>query len=77
MRLLDLILERPGVVVSREHIREVLWKQKHGDHEHDINTAVRKLRAALKPAIATGLRIATSAGEGYRLSLPLTIFPLR
>ena len=62
MRLLGLLLERPGEIVSRERIREVLWKHRHGDHEHGINTAVRKLRGVLEPAKASGLRIATSAG---------------
>lgn len=71
-RLLGLLLERPGEIVSREHIRKALWSRRHGDHEHGINTAVRKLRRVLEGSKSNEVRIVTSAGQGYRLLLPAT-----
>lgn len=46
--ILSLLLERPGEVVTREEIRQRLWaSDTFVDFEHSLNTAVKKLRAAL------------------------------
>lgn len=70
LRLLKMLLDRQGQVLSRESIQAELWGQMYRDHEHGINTAVRKLRKVLELAKNSGLRIVTSAGRGYRLLLP-------
>lgn len=70
-KLLALLLHQPGALVSREQIRLALWGRAQGDHEHRINTAVRKLRKALSDYVSEQeLSIVTSSGEGYRLLLP-------
>jgi DNA-binding winged helix-turn-helix (wHTH) protein/Tfp pilus assembly protein PilF len=71
LKLFGLLLENPGEVVSRERIRLRLWGETHGNHEDRINTAVRKLRKALRHhAGDDAVCITTSASEGYRLVLP-------
>jgi DNA-binding winged helix-turn-helix (wHTH) protein len=72
LKLLELLLQSPGEIVGRARIREQLWGRAHIDHEHGINTAVRKLRKALAAHNAGQVSIATSSGRGYRLLLPKT-----
>ena len=48
-RLLELLLARPGDVVSREEIRLALWgEDTHVDFERSLNFCVAKLRSALR-----------------------------
>ena len=47
-RILLLLLESPGQIVSRELIRDRLWAaDTFVDFEHSLNTAVKKLRQTL------------------------------
>jgi len=49
MELLVLLVASDGNVVSRQDIVERLWgKDVYLDTEHGINTAIRKIRQALK-----------------------------
>jgi DNA-binding winged helix-turn-helix (wHTH) protein len=42
------LLEHPGVLVTREQLRETLWpRDTYVEFEHSINAAVAKLRQAL------------------------------
>src|SRR6266478_2034429 len=67
MELLILLVERDGNVVSRQEIVERLWgKDVFVDTEHGINTAVRKIRAALREDIERPRFIQTVSGKGYR-----------
>jgi TolB-like protein/DNA-binding winged helix-turn-helix (wHTH) protein len=67
MKLLILLLEKKGQVVSRQEIIERLWgKDVFLDTEHGINTAVRKIRMALKEDVERPRFIQTISGKGYR-----------
>src|SRR5580698_8866441 len=67
MELLILLLERQGAVVTREEIVDRLWgKDVFVDTEHGINTAVRKIRYALKENPEQPRFIQTVTGKGYR-----------
>jgi len=67
MELLQLLLERNGEIVTRQEIVERLWgKDVFVDTEHGINTAVRKIRAALRDDIDRPRFIQTVSGKGYR-----------
>jgi DNA-binding winged helix-turn-helix (wHTH) protein len=47
-RILIMLLERPGEVVSREELRTHLWPaDTFVDFDHSLNAAVRRLRDAL------------------------------
>jgi TolB-like protein/DNA-binding winged helix-turn-helix (wHTH) protein/Tfp pilus assembly protein PilF len=67
MELLQLLLDKNGEVVTRQEIVERLWgKDVFVDTEHGINTAVRKIRAALRDDIDRPRFIQTVSGKGYR-----------
>jgi TolB-like protein/DNA-binding winged helix-turn-helix (wHTH) protein len=67
MELLQLLLEKNGEIVTRQEIVERLWgKDVFVDTEHGINTAVRKIRAALRDDIDRPRFIQTVSGKGYR-----------
>ncbi len=67
MELLILLLERQGSVVTRQEIIDRLWgKDVFVDTEHGINTAIRKIRQALKDDPEQPRFILTISGKGYR-----------
>jgi len=67
MELLILLLERQGSVVTRQEIVDRLWgKDVFVDTEHGINTAMRKIRQALKDNPEQPRFILTVTGKGYR-----------
>jgi TolB-like protein/DNA-binding winged helix-turn-helix (wHTH) protein/Tfp pilus assembly protein PilF len=67
MELLILLLERQGSVVTRQEIVDRLWgKDVFVDTEHGINTAIRKVRQALKDDPDNPRFILTVSGKGYR-----------
>jgi len=46
--VLSILLEKPGEVVTREEMRQKLWaSDTFVDFEHSLNSAIKKLRAAL------------------------------
>src|SRR5258707_8270915 len=67
MELLILLAEKDGNVVSRQEIVERLWpKEVFVDTEHGINTAIRKIRAALHEDAEQPRFVVTVLGKGYR-----------
>lgn len=77
-RLLLLLLERPGQLVTREQVRQTLWPEgKHAAVDASINTAVRRLRALLHEGDGDPVYIATVTGQGYRFIAPLQPDPDR
>jgi TolB-like protein/DNA-binding winged helix-turn-helix (wHTH) protein len=67
MDLLILLVEREGDLVSRSEIVARLWgKESFVDSESGVNTAVRKVREALRDNPARPLFIQTVSGKGYR-----------
>jgi TolB-like protein/DNA-binding winged helix-turn-helix (wHTH) protein len=67
MKLLILLLERQGSVVTRQEIVDRLWgKDVFVDTEHGINTAIRKIRQALRDDPEHPRFILTVSGKGYR-----------
>ncbi|HEU5450341.1 MAG TPA: tetratricopeptide repeat protein [Terriglobales bacterium] len=73
MELLLLLVQRRGELVSREEIAEHLWgKDVYLDFEHGINTAVRKIRLALRDDPDKPRFVETVVGKGYRFAAPVT-----
>jgi Tol biopolymer transport system component/DNA-binding winged helix-turn-helix (wHTH) protein len=67
MRVLAALLERPGELVTREELQQLLWPDVvYLDFEHGLNMAVKKLRAALNDSSETPRYIETLARKGYR-----------
>jgi len=68
LRILAILLERPGEVVTREELRRKLWSEDtFVDFEHSLNTSVKKLRDALGEEAKTPRYIETLPRRGYRL----------
>ncbi len=66
--LLLALLERPGRVVRRQRLYDALWPaEMHVDREAGLNTAVRKLRSALRDLGDDGEPLETVPRIGYRL----------
>ena len=77
LRLLTVLVARPGEVVSREEVRQELWSDDtFVDFEHSINSAVRRLRHVLDDSADTPRFIETIPRRGYRFIYPLETGPL-
>jgi len=71
-RILVLLLERQGEIVSREYIIQRLWPDgTFVDYEHSVNTAIRKLREALGDDPDSPRFVETVPRRGYRFIGPL------
>jgi DNA-binding winged helix-turn-helix (wHTH) protein len=46
-QVLAILLERPGVVLTREELQKRLWPDTFVDVDHNLNTAINKIREAL------------------------------
>jgi len=66
-RFLVALLEHPGEVVTREHLREWIWPPDlHLDFEKSLDTAAFKLRHALGDSVRNPQYLETLPGKGYR-----------
>ena len=67
MELLILLAEKGGSIVTRQEITERPWgKDVFVDTEHGINTAIRKIRQALRDDPERPRFVQTVTGKGYR-----------
>jgi len=66
-RILAILLEQPGEVVTRDEFRERLWpKDTFVDFDHSLNTAIKKLRHALNDVAGRPRFVETLPRRGYR-----------
>lgn len=66
-RLLALLVQRRGELVTREELRSQLWPgDTFGDFDHGLNNAVNRLREALGDSAAAPRYIQTAPRRGYR-----------
>ena len=74
--ILTMLMERPGELVTREEIQRNLWPaDTFVDFEHSLNSAIKRLRAALNESANTPRYIETLPGRGYRFIAPLNGVP--
>ncbi|HET7695360.1 MAG TPA: winged helix-turn-helix domain-containing protein [Vicinamibacterales bacterium] len=74
MEVLMLLLERRGQLVSREDIIDRLWgADVFVDVETGINTAIRKIRIALRDPAEAPRFVQTVPGKGYRFAAPVEL----
>ena len=67
MKLLEMLLEHPGEVVTREELRGRVWpNESFGDFDQALNIAIAKLRSALGDSADNPRFIETLAKRGYR-----------
>ncbi len=66
-RLLGILLEKPGELVTRDELRHRIWPDDtFVDFEHSLNTSIKKLRQALDDDAARPHYIETLPKRGYR-----------
>ena len=75
-RILVMLLERRGELVSREEIREQLWPgDTFVDFDHGLNNAVNRLREALGDSADSPRFVETLPRRGYRFIHCIEEFP--
>ena len=75
-RILSLLLQRPGEIVTREQLRHALWQEgTHVNFDGSLNAALKKLRAALQDNAENPRFIETVPRQGYRFLAPIHVVP--
>ena len=71
-RVLIMLLERPGELITREEIRQKLWPaDTFVDFDHGLNTVINRLRETLGDSASHPRFIETLARRGYRFLAPV------
>lgn len=74
LRILILLLESAGQIVTREQLRTALWSDDtFVDFEHSLNAAVAKLRQTLGDTAENPRFVETVARRGYRFIAPVEV----
>ena len=72
-RVLVLLLEQPGEIITRDQLRKALWTDgTHVDFDGSLNVILKKLRAALDDDSENPRFIETVPRRGYRFIAPVT-----
>lgn len=67
VQILEILLEKPGELVTREELRQRLWStDTFVDFDHSLNTAIKRLRQALGDDAEAPKYIETIPKRGYR-----------
>jgi DNA-binding winged helix-turn-helix (wHTH) protein/Tfp pilus assembly protein PilF/TolB-like protein len=76
-RLLAIFLERPGIVVTRAELQELLWPAgEFLDHEQAINRVITDLRAIFRDNPKNPRYIETVHKRGYRFLPKIAVIPV-
>jgi len=74
MKLLEILLEHPGEVVTREELRGRVWpNESFGDFDQALNIAIGKLRSALGDSADSPRFIETLPKRGYRFIADVSV----
>ena len=73
LRVLAMLAERPGEVVSREQLQEKIWGDTFVDFDQSLNKAVNRVREALNDNAGTPQYIETVPRRGYRFIAPVAV----
>ncbi len=73
-RLLVMLVERPGEVVTREELRQHLWPQNtFVEFDNSLGVAIRKVRESLNDNADAPQYVETIPRRGYRFVAPVTV----
>ena len=72
-QLLAMLLEKPGVLVTREELHLKLWPETTVDFDHGLNKAISKIREALGDSAENPRFIETVARRGYKFLADVTV----
>src|SRR5215510_13128407 len=74
LKLLEILLETPGEIVTREELRTRIWpEESFGDFDQAVNVAIAKLRLALGDSAENPRYIETLPRRGYRFIAEVAI----
>jgi TolB-like protein/DNA-binding winged helix-turn-helix (wHTH) protein/Tfp pilus assembly protein PilF len=74
MKLLEILLERPGEIVTREELRSRVWPNENfGDFDQALNIAIGKLRSAFGDSAENPRFIETLPKRGYRFIADVSV----
>src|SRR5579863_5109698 len=74
LKLLEILLEHPGEVVTREELRSRVWAEEgFGDFDQAVNIAIAKLRSALGDSAENPRFIETIPKRGYRFIADVSV----
>lgn len=65
-QILSILLEKPGELVTREEFQKRLWPDTFVDVDHNLNTAINKIREALCDSSESPRFVETMPRRGYR-----------
>jgi TolB-like protein/DNA-binding winged helix-turn-helix (wHTH) protein/Flp pilus assembly protein TadD len=75
-RVLALLVERAGQLVTREDLRQRVWPSNvYVDFDQGLNNSIKKVREALGDSADSPTVIETVARHGYRFIAPVTASP--
>src|SRR5215471_18723709 len=66
LQVLQILLQDPGKLITREELRQKIWPSNVGDFDHGINNAIKRLREALGDTTGSPMYIETLPRRGYR-----------
>jgi len=73
-QVLAILLERPGdVVFTREELQKRLWPDTFVDVDHNLNTAINKIREAMGDSSENPRFVETLPRRGYRFIVSITV----
>lgn len=70
-QVLAILLEQPGAVVTREELQKRLWPDTFVDVDHNLNTAINKIREVLGDSAENPRFVETLPRRGYRFIYPM------
>jgi len=70
-QVLTILLERPGEVVTRGELQKRLWPDTFVDVDHNLNTAINKIREVLGDSAESPRFVETLPRRGYRFVAPV------
>lgn len=73
LQILELLLARPGELITREELCNHLWPETYVDFESGLNTAINRLRTALGDSADAPRYIETLPRLGYRFLSPVEV----
>lgn len=71
-RVLAILASRPGEVVEREEIRQLVWGDSFLDFDANLNFCIKQIRQALGDSATTPRFIETLPRRGYRFLMPVS-----
>jgi DNA-binding winged helix-turn-helix (wHTH) protein/tetratricopeptide (TPR) repeat protein len=73
-RLLAMLVERPGEIITREEVRQRLWPENtFVEFDNSLGVAIRKVRDSLNDDAEAPRYVETVPRRGYRFVAPVTV----